>query len=192
MDLRILAAVAGLTFSTMSSAQVHRCTDAAGKTSFSDAPCPTTAKSAARVLGPDATDRRWENEAYGAQRNMESIENASRILREPTSDAVGNVGAGIIPSDPNQRIREQDERNMQRRTAQLNEDQARREERAARAEEARQRMVANGPRNISSCDKTGCWDTSGARYNRTGADGRTLWRSDGKYCRADRDTLTCN
>ncbi|MFM9922727.1 DUF4124 domain-containing protein [Variovorax sp. H27-G14] len=184
------AALAAIAFVGSAHAQVHRCTDAAGKTSFSDVPCPTTAKSALQVLGRSATDT--PTDPYAAQRNLESIENASRILREPTSDAVGNAGAGIIPSDPNQRIREQDERNMQRRTAQLNEEQGRREERAARAEEARQRMVANGPRNISACDRTGCWDTSGARYNRTGTDGRTLWRADGKFCRADRNTISCN
>lgn len=173
-------------------AQVHRCLDASGKTSFSDAPCANTAKSATRVLGAEATDRRWENEVYGRERNMRSIENASRILAEPTSDArVGSQGPALMESDPNERIRAQDDRNMERRMAEIEADRAKREDRAARAEAARP-AAPRGPAMLSSCDGGGCWDTSGNRYNRTG-NGQNFWRTDGKFCRANPDnTMSCN
>lgn len=171
-------------------AQVHRCTDATGKTSFSDVPCPTTAKSAARVLGSDATDRRWENEAYGRERNMQSIESASRIIQAPTSDAIGGAGAGIIDSDPNQRIREQDQRNMQRRMAQIEADRAQQDARDARAAELRL-APSTGPAHLTNCNASGCWDGTGNRYKRTG-DGSKFLRSDGKLCRSNGNSLTCN
>ncbi|MGJ3704611.1 DUF4124 domain-containing protein [Variovorax sp. AFSI2.2] len=187
---KALVATTLLAASFAACAQVHRCTDAAGKVSFSDTACPTTAKQAARVLGADATDRRWENEVYGRQRNMESIENAARLLREPTSDAVGDAGGGIIQSDPNERIRAQDERNMQRRMATMDADRARRAERDARADEARQ-AGSGAPTTITNCNASGCWDSAGNRYNRTG-DGRNFWRADGKFCRANGNTFSCN
>ncbi|MNX79855.1 hypothetical protein D3C86_1114990 [compost metagenome] len=166
-------------------AQVHKCVDAAGKITFSDVLCPTTSKKAARVLGADATDRRWENEAFGRERNMQSIENATRILREPTSDALGDSGGGIIQSDPNERIRAQDDRNMQRRLGELEVDRQRREERA------QARAAAAPPPIAANCDAAGCWDTLGNRYNRTG-NGRNFWRQDGKFCRAAGNTFSCN
>lgn len=184
-----VVAAAFLVVSCGASAQVHRCTDAAGKVSFSDTACPTTSKQAARVLGADATDRRWENEVYGRQRNMESIENATRILREPTSDAVGDGGGGIIQSDPNERIRAQDDRNMQRRMAEIDADRARRAERDARAEEAR-RASRGGPTLLTNCNATGCWDNAGNRYNRRG-DGQTLWSGDGRVCRPRGNAIYC-
>jgi len=187
---KALVATTLLAASFAACAQVHRCTDAAGKVTFSDTACPTTSKQAARVLGADATDRRWENEVYGRERNMQSIENATRLLREPTSDAVGDAGGGIIQSDPNERIRAQDERNMQRRMATIDADRARQEERDARAEEAR-RAGTGAPAILTNCNATGCWDNAGNRYNRKG-DGQSLWRSDGRACRTRGNTISCN
>ncbi|MDR6886106.1 MULTISPECIES: DUF4124 domain-containing protein [Variovorax] len=162
-------------------AQVHRCTDAAGKVSFSDTACPSSAKQAARVLGADATDRRWENEAYGRQRNMESIEGASRLLREPTSDAVGDAGGGIIQSDPNERIRAQDDRNMQRRLGELEADRARRAQREERRRAAPPPppLASIGRRQISNCSGDFCYDSRGGSYMRSG---ENLQRNDGKTC----------
>lgn len=191
MALRILVAVAALSFSTLASAQVHRCTDAAGKTSFSDAPCPTSARRAQQVLGREATDS--PADPYAAQRNLESIENASRILQAPTSDAIGDAGGGIIDNGPNgpggtNRIRaEQD-----RQRAEIELAAARRraaDERARQAELERRRPPA--PSIVSNCDRGGCWDNAGNRYNRAG-DGSNFWRSDGKFCRPQGNTFSCN
>jgi hypothetical protein len=86
-------------------AQVHKCIDAVGKTAFSDTPCPSNAKSAARILDSSATERRPEEEATAAERNMRSIEDASRILQEPTSDA--QIGAPAAMVAPRQRATQQ-------------------------------------------------------------------------------------
>lgn len=166
-----------------SHAQVHRCVDAAGKTSFSDQPCPIGAKSAARVLGSDATDRRWENEVYGRERNMRSIENASRIIQEPTSDARGDAGGGIINNGPDgpggtNTIRAEEDQ----RRAELALDAARRR---AAAEAARQAAP-----QLASCDRAGCWDTNGARYNRVA--GGNLLGPDGRFCVRAGNTFSCN
>lgn len=190
MSMRASALVIGVLIALPAAAQVHKCVDAAGKITFSDVLCPTTSKKPARVLGSDATDQRWENETYGRERNMQSLENASRILREPTSDAVGDAGGGIIHSDPNARIREQGERNLQRRLAEIEASRAKQEERATRGEEARQAAV-RAPKAITNCNAGGCWDSTGNRYNRTG-NGQNFWRSDGKFCRAHGNTMSCN
>lgn len=163
-------------------AQVHRCVDATGKTTFSDSPCSSGARSSTQVLGSDATDRRWENEAYGRERNMRSIENASRIIQAPTSDAMGDQGGGIIHSDPNERIRAQDERNMRQRQAQIAADEARqaeREERRRRAAQIAAQPSAH-PRQITNCSGGFCYDSQGGSYMRNGD---TLLRNDGRTCR---------
>lgn len=193
MDWRTMAVIVALTLAGTAGAQVHKCIDAAGKVAFSDVPCPTASKKAERVLSSDATDRRWENEAYGRERNMQSIENATRILRAPTSDGVGDAGGGIINNGPNDpggtnRIRAAEDRQR----AEIALAAARRraaEEQARQAELERRRPAA--PSIVSSCDRGGCWDTSGNRYNRAG-DGQNFWRSDGRFCRADRDAIRCN
>lgn len=46
------------------------------------------------------------------------------------------------------------------------------------------------PPIVSSCDKGGCWDTSGNRYNNAG--GGNAVRQDGKFCRMVGDRLHCN
>lgn len=172
-------------------AQVHKCIDAVGKTAFSDTPCPSNAKSAARILDSSATERRPEEEATAAERNLRSIENATRIIREPTSDVMRGAGdAGIIDADPNERIRSQDKRNMQRRMAEIEAGRARAEDRAARAEAARA-AAARAPAIVTNCNSSGCWDTGGNRYNRTG-DGQNFWRSDGKFCRSTGNAFICN
>lgn len=190
MPIRVVVATLLVWVSIGAAAQVHRCVDAAGKTTFSDQPCPTSAKSAARVLGADATNRRWENEVYGRERNMRSIQNASRIIQARTSDAAGDAGAGIIDHDPNERIRAQDDRNMQRRMAEIEADRARQEDREARAEAARAAAVGR-PTTITNCNAGGCWDNAGNRYNRTG-NGQNFWRSDGRFCRATGSSMSCN
>lgn len=47
-----------------------------------------------------------------------------------------------------------------------------------------------GQANVASCDRGGCWDTSGNRYN-SGAGG-TMFRSDGKACTKNGSQFQCN
>ena len=46
------------------------------------------------------------------------------------------------------------------------------------------------PSTIVSCDRGGCWDDVGNRYN--GAAGGTMFRGDGKACQKIGNTLHCN
>lgn len=46
------------------------------------------------------------------------------------------------------------------------------------------------PTNITSCDKDGCWDNVGNRYN--GRSGGPMVRSDGKVCQTVGTMLQCN
>jgi hypothetical protein len=65
--------------------------------------------------------------------------------------------------------------------------------RQAAAEEERKervRRAALAPRQLVNCDRSGCWDNTGARYNRAG--GGTFFRSDGKYCMPMAGGVTCN
>lgn len=46
------------------------------------------------------------------------------------------------------------------------------------------------PSTITSCDRGGCWDNVGNRYNSGG--GNTMFRNDGKTCQKVGNTLNCN
>ncbi|WP_291992265.1 DUF4124 domain-containing protein [Candidatus Accumulibacter sp. ACC003] len=46
------------------------------------------------------------------------------------------------------------------------------------------------PTSITSCDRGGCWDDVGNRYNSGG--GGTMFRNDGKACQKIGDMLQCN
>ena len=185
---RIALAAAVLVVATSAGAQVHRCVDAAGKASFSDVPCPTSAKKAEQVLGSDATDRRYD--PYASQRTLDSMQRAAAISRSMSDDSVGRAqvapgdGAAIIDHDPNQRIREQDERNMKKKMAELEAGRRAQEERALRAEQARRQAAANPPtdfpRKMTNCSGPYCYDNQGGSYTQ-GAGGE-LRRNDGAVC----------
>ena len=47
------------------------------------------------------------------------------------------------------------------------------------------------PRSLVNCDSAGCWDTSGARYNKSAGDGN-FFRQDGKACQTVGNQVRCN
>lgn len=63
--------------------------------------------------------------------------------------------------------------------------------RIAAEQNRRQRETTQGvgSSTVSSCDRSGCWDTAGNRYNGSGS---TLFRSDGKVCTRSGSALMCN
>lgn len=63
-------------------------------------------------------------------------------------------------------------------------------ERAARAREIETNERSN-PAGLHGCNRSGCWDSGGNRYNRAGNSGN-FFRSDGKFCTASGNTLICN
>lgn len=58
------------------------------------------------------------------------------------------------------------------------------------AERESRERARSAQAQITSCDKAGCWDTNGARYNR--AAGGNFVRSDGEFCRRVGPALQCN
>lgn len=215
-SLAVAACIAAAAASA--NAQVHRCTDANGKVAFSDTPCSTTAARAERVLGSDATERRWENEAYGRERNMRSIQDASRTLREPTSDAQPGAAAIIGRDGPRPRpaaagpAPHPDDTTCDTysprkgclggaRSANPNwsprkgyhggggpADQRREEEERRLAEE---RAARAGTQTLTNCNNSGCWGSNGVRYNRVGGGG--LAGTDGSFCTpSGGNTFNCN
>lgn len=216
-----LLLVLGTMLAAGASAQVHRCVDAAGKVSFSDIACPTSAKKADQVMGESATQQRWEPEGYRAQQNLDSI-NRARALQQESVDVVtrqsqGESGAAAIGSSPAPAPQRRDPAysdgcdtqstrkgciggaraanpNWSARRGYYGSGGAadqRYEAEQERAREAAAREAARGPVQVTNCELSGCWDTAGNRYNRTG-DGQTFIRSDGRFCRGTGRTINCN
>lgn len=184
----IAIAPALLALAMCASAQVHRCIDAAGKATYSDVACPTNSKKAERVLDADATDRRYD--PYASQRTMDSMQRATAISRSMSDDSISRAqvntgdGAGIIDSDPNQRIREQDERTMNRKMAEIEAGQRAQNEQVSRAERARRQAAATPPhqvqRKLTNCSGAYCYDNQGGSYSQ--GVGNELQRNDGATC----------
>lgn len=61
---------------------------------------------------------------------------------------------------------------------------------AQRDRTIREQAQNRPPPVVSRCDNSGCWDTSGNRYNNAG--GGNAYRQDGKLCRMVGDRLHCN
>lgn len=217
--MRILGCIAFAVISTSAAAQVHRCIDSSGKATYSDVPCPSAAKRAERVLGREATES--TDDPYAAQRTMESIQRARELQQGTVNSAVqqsqGSGGAVSMVS-PRAATRPRPDpaeaegcETISNRQGCIGGERARnpnwsprrgyyggggpadqkyeadRERREAAAAQAQR----NTPVTLTNCNAGGCWDTSGNRYNRTG-NGQTFVRGDGKFCRAQGNTISCN
>lgn len=108
---RFILALAVFGASVPVEAQVHKCVDASGRATFSDTPCPTSAKTSNQVLGREATETRIEPEDAGYRRNMESI-NRSRAALQGSVDVVTRQsqgpeggGAAIMDGPSSQQVR---------------------------------------------------------------------------------------
>lgn len=194
-------------------AQVHRCTDSNGKTSFSDVPCPITAKNSEQVLGRSATET--SADPFAAQRNIESIERARQLQQETVEGLIqqsrGTSGATTMSSGRSAASARQTPaegeqcetygtrkgcyggeraRNQKWSTARGYHgsggpaDQQYDAERRARA--------ASAPGQMVNCDAAGCWGSqNGVRYNRVA--GGNLQGTNGSFCaRGAGNTFSCN
>lgn len=63
------------------------------------------------------------------------------------------------------------------------------DQRSAARRAAAQRS-ANNPTHMTSCDRGGCWDNTGSRYNK--AAGGNMFRQDGKFCTRVGSNYQCN
>jgi hypothetical protein len=211
----LFAALLLLGTTTIASAQVHRCTDAGGRVTFSDTACPNSAKKADRVMGEGATQQRWEPEGFRAQQNLDSI-NRARALQQESVDVVtrqsqGEAGAGAIgqgaapaPQRPDPAYSDSCETQSSRkgciggaRSTNPNWSAGRgyhggggpADQRAANAQRARN---AAPPGQMVNCDPAGCWGAqNGVRYNFVA--GGNLQGTNGSFCaRGAGGTFSCN
>jgi len=182
-------------------AQVHKCVDAAGKVSFSDAPCPASAKQSQRVMGEEATST---YDPYAHERTMQSYERDSAINRAyaPQLNSGGNAAAmdaGRTGSGPGPRsafapqYEDQPQTENSRRgpiggSREGNPNWSPRRgyyggggpaDQRYEADQAARRVSAPG--QMVNCDSAGCWGANnGVRYNSAG--GGNLIGTNGSFC----------
>ena len=172
-------------------AQVRRCVDAAGRVSYTDAACPAETRRAEAVQGVEATERRSEPEGARRQEQLDSVERASRLQRETVEAA---TPPAAVPSGPIVLDRRGDES----RAAEREREKEKEKERAAAeawyppavVQPRPQRPQDMRPR-IRNCGPSGCNDTQGNHYDRSGKLDRYT-RPDGRTCRPVGTTVVCN
>lgn len=185
-----LACVAG-----GASAQVVKC-EVGGKVVYQDSPCEGGTKSREVVSRSQQQAHRSADpiDAEEAkQRNLDSYRRATEISRSITESALqsgGGGSAGVIGYDANERIRAQDQRNMQRRQAEIDAAQAEAQRRAAAQEWARQQGGPPMPTRVGNCNSGGCWGADGKRYNLTSS-GKFL-SQDGRLCNMRGNQMVCH
>ena len=144
------------------SAQVTRCTDAAGKVTYSDSGCANTTTKSSQVLSREQVERTRANDQASQRYFLEQgarAEDQARSrpsLRAPIQQQPSPQNAGgpvLLDHDPNQRIRAQEERNMAKRAAEL--------EAGSRARRDYEDRVRNAPVTVNSCDRFGCQTNKG-------------------------------
>lgn len=212
--MKVAVAVGLLLACVSAGAQVHRCIDAAGKASYSDTACPTSATRADQVLGRGATVSRPD--PYAAERNLESIERARAIQQGTVDSAVdqsrGSDGAAhfgahagaAAPAAPATRPDVEGCETYSTRKGCMGGERNRNPNWSPtkgyyggggpadqRREAAEQSRVAARPTSFTNCDKAGCWSNTGTRYSFSA--GGNLAGPNGSFCtRAAGNNFHCN
>jgi hypothetical protein len=140
----------------LAGAQVTRCLDAAGKVTYSDSACANTSATSSQLLSREQVDRaRANDQATQAARAEDQAGNrpAVRAPNQEPAPLQSPAGPVLLDHDPNQRIREQEERNTAKRSAEL--------EAQARARRDDEERVRNAPLTVYGCDRFGCQTNKG-------------------------------
>ena len=140
----------------LAGAQVTRCVDAAGKVTYSDSGCGNTGSTSSQLLSREQVDRTRAND-QAAQRALQEqaagAEDPAASQPVPRAPVQAPAGPVLLDHDPNQRIREQEERNTAKRSAEL--------EAQARARRDEEERVRNAPLTVYGCDRSGCQTNKG-------------------------------
>ncbi|MDR6539326.1 DUF4124 domain-containing protein [Variovorax soli] len=165
-------------FGTLSCAEVIRCADAAGNVSYTDAACPPGARPVSRVEIPPPADMRNADAGRPIPLPRANLEAAAPVLQAPSGPVIIDSRAGPDrPTDSRRSDRGDDD-------AAIDDDYA-----YPRAYPQPRPPRDLRPR-IRNCDATGCRDTQGNHYDRSGQLDR--YRSlDGKTCRPVGTTTIC-
>ena len=146
----------------LATAQVTRCIDPAGKVSYSDSGCANTSSESSQILSREQVERTRANDQTRQRHDQEQAARAeeqagsrpvSRASIQEPAPPPAPAGPVLLDHDPNQRIREQEERNMARRAAEL--------EAQARARRDYEDRVRHAPLTVNSCDRFGCQTNKG-------------------------------
>lgn len=169
------------TFGTMCSAEVIRCADAAGKVSYTDGACPEGAKPVGRVsVQPPMV--------VPGERNAD----AARASRPPRAPMEAAAPAPQAPSGPVIIDHRADaDRPTDSRRSERGDDYSVIDDGYAYPGAYRQPRPPRDMRpRIRNCDATGCQDTQGNHYDRSGQLDR-YQSIDGKTCRPVGTTTIC-
>lgn len=200
-----IACLAVLMLSNLAVADAIKCRDASGKVYVTDVLCPGASR-VERVQGAEHISAERSRQAYEV-----NSANAGQLNKIESEKAAFNRQQAALQREYAEHDRRQaaaaSVTNKADRDRKLEDDcialskkgrSARHEAMAKgcswgfeadqRASEDRQR-AQQPPPIITSCTGSGCWDTSGNRYN---GNGQTLFRQDGKACTKSGDRLICN
>ena len=190
-------------------AQVYKCTDATGKTGFSDTPCSTAAAQSSTVMGAGATERDPEAEAFAAERNLASIQRSRAalagsvdIVTRQSQVPAGAGGPVVMDAPPIQQTRSMlnsptagDEcQTYSTRKGCIGGSREANPNWSARRgyyggggpadqeyEREQAALRARQPGQMVNCDRAGCYGANnGVRYNFTG--GKTMMGTNGSAC----------
>lgn len=184
----IAVAVAGFGFGSIAAAQVIRCTDAAGKVSYTDKACPSNTRRSEQLEGMDTNGT-----TVGGSAPVQPLPTVRSGEPAPLQ-AQPNGGLTVI--DPRARDLAESQRQTRERSEQEAADRTGAglypypyggysggyHRRAARPQDLRP--------ILRSCDAGGCNDTMGNHYDRAGKVDRYV-RPDGRTCRPVGTTVVC-
>jgi hypothetical protein len=130
--------------------------DAAGKVTYSDSGCGNTSATSSQVLSREQVDRARANDQAKQAARAEDQAGSRPAVGAPNqvpAPLQSPAGPVLLDHDPNQRIREQEERNTAKRNAEL--------EAQARARRDEEERVRNAPLTVYGCDRFGCQTNKG-------------------------------
>ena len=184
----IAVAVAGFGFGSIAAAQVIRCTDAAGKVSYTDKACPSNTRRSEQLEGMDTNGT-----TVGGSAPVQPLPTVRSGEPAPLQT---QPNGGLTVIDPRARDLAESQRQTRERSEQEAADRTGAglypspyggytggyHRRAVRPQDLRP--------TLRSCDAGGCNDTMGNHYDRAGKVDRYV-RPDGRTCRPVGTTVVC-
>lgn len=177
--------------------QVYKCLSN-GKTTFSDAPCPSSSKGGLILEKQNSEEKYNERlralEAEQAKQQRRQNEMERNLYERPHQPLVIQHQHQNLRPPPESWAERNDRRNREVSESSIAKNGGKWDKKAEAERNSRERARHredrnNHPSNITSCDDGGCWDDRGNRYN---GSGQTLFRSDGKVCNRVGTMLVCN
>jgi hypothetical protein len=183
----LLVVTALISFGGLADAQVLRCVDAAGNTSYGDTACPKGARQSALDLMPEPAARGSEPQVDRRQEQIDGANRARQLQRESvdtvTRQPQAPAGPVILDTRPSER------------PAATADDRVWSQDADPYASPYPYARPAAPPRDmrprLRNCNAAGCDDRQGNHYDRGGKLDRYT-TPDGRNCRPVGTTVVCN